>query len=459
VPSSIRVPFFALAALPWAACGDMPTRPDAPLDAAISARDGSLEPGTDAHTPDAGLDAALEDAGSGAMNDDTGPMPIRVTVEHVTNRHRYVPGAMFGGWGQHLGHLVRAGGTLYWVDDACDQRVAGDCDVNVNRRVEVLRRDLAGWTSIGTLPLMGVQQNTGAIASDTALRAYGVDIVSSRMTECTFDIATATGGCAATAIATGPNANYVGASVSPAGHRIAWWTNVVDGGGGSFSYVADYGGGWNGPRSGSIAGYNDFAYAHAGFFEGSPTVLFFGQVVSGLAPAWSFGTLVGEADLTTARAATFSNVLTPPSGETIASTNDLFVDPATSEAHLLARATSGAVVYYHRPVGGPWSAPTLLPPTSFRARFLESPAWLAIASGPPEGGLVVRRFERSVVARGGPLDFEAAIVEALRLPSGLGAVQGIYPEADVTQTEPVRELAFCVVGEAAQNDVTFFVLE
>ena len=43
-----------------------------------------------------------------------------------------------------------------------------------------------------------------------------------------------------------PSSNYLGAAISPLGYRMVWWTGVVDGGGGSFHYVVDYGGGWNG---------------------------------------------------------------------------------------------------------------------------------------------------------------------------------------------------------------------
>ena len=436
--------------------------PDAPVDAGTDAANDD-----DASALDVGVDAVALDAPSAdtpvidAYEPDIGPMPVRITVERVTDQHRVVPGAMFGGWGPHLGHLVRAAGDLYWVDDVCDPSVENDCDVNVNRRVGVFRRDPTGWVQIATIPLTNVQQNTATIATETALHTYGVDVVAGRVTECITDLATTTGTCTPIAIPTGASANYVGAAVSPAGDRLAWWTNVVDGGGGTFSYVVDYGGGWNGPRTGSIGGYNDFAYAHAGFVEGTSAVTFFGQVVSGLAPDWRFATLVGEADLTTAEAATFTNALVPPIDDTIASTNDLFVDRFTRDVHLLARAQSGEVVYYHRPATGPsagtWSAPTILPPTSFRARFLESEAWIAIVSGPATGGMYVRRFLRSDVIAGEPLDFTRAIPEAL--PIAFGTFVGIYPEADVTQDAPVGGLHFCAVGDLGENVVTFFQLE
>ncbi|MBX7192593.1 MAG: hypothetical protein K1X94_11075 [Sandaracinaceae bacterium] len=419
----------------------------------------------DAREPDASIDrdvgvidaAPASDTGLDAGRD-AGPAPSRLTVEVVTDRHRYVPGLMFGGWGPHPGHLVRAAGTLYWVDDVCDQGVPGDCDVNVNRRVGVLRREAGGWLSIGEIPLSGIQQNTGTVATSSTLHTYGVDVASERLAECRFELVTASSSCASIPIATGASANYVGAAISPSGARIAWWTNVRDGGGGTFSYVADYGGGWNGPRVGPIAGYNDFAYAHAGFDPHGPGLVLFGQVVSGTAPSWSFATLVGRASLTTTDAVEFTAALAPPAGTSIASTNDLWIDPRSGDAHLLARAASGAVVYYHQPPAGSWSAPTVLEPPGLRARFLESPTTLALVTGASGGGVHVRRFARDALAAGSPLSFASATDESIAL-AGIGQVLAIYPEADVTQADDVGALDFAVVGDAQENLVHFVLLE
>ena len=41
-----------------------------------------------------------------------------LTIKTITNTHRYDPGKMFGGWGSHLGHLLRApDGSLWFADD------------------------------------------------------------------------------------------------------------------------------------------------------------------------------------------------------------------------------------------------------------------------------------------------------------------------------------------------------
>jgi hypothetical protein len=54
----------------------------------------------------------------------------------ITSEHRFVPGKMYGGWGSHLGHLVRdEAGVLWFADDACSQQGADLCDVLKNFRL------------------------------------------------------------------------------------------------------------------------------------------------------------------------------------------------------------------------------------------------------------------------------------------------------------------------------------
>src|SRR5205823_5923967 len=108
-----------------------------------------------------------------------------------------------------------------------------------------------------TISLSGVQQNTATISLGGALYVYGV--AGRNIVECTE------AGCTTIPLDIGPAANYVGAAVVPGVGRVVWWTNVVDGGSGSFSYLVNYGGGWNGPRSGAVGGYNDCEYAHVAF--------------------------------------------------------------------------------------------------------------------------------------------------------------------------------------------------
>lgn len=416
-------------------------------------------PRGDAGRPDGGArdgggrDGGEADAGVGH---DAGASRWVMRTEVITDEHRAVPGVAFGGWGPHLGHLLRTDDALFWVDDVCRQDVAGDCDVYVNRRVGVFRRGEA-WERVATIPLPAtVQQNTGAIAEAGTLRVYGVNVDAGVVTQCAYDVATGASGCGSVpAIATGAAANYVGAALSPHGYRVVWWTNVVDGGGGSFSYIADYGGGFNGPRTGHIGGYNDCAYAHAGFEAGGTGVTFFCQVVSGRAPAWTAETLVGEADLSTADPVSWVLGLGPIDGDPVASTNDLWVDPATNDAHLLARTLGGAFAYYFRASGtSAWGPPRFVEAASFRARFLTDEDVLAVVSGPSSGGLRVRAVERASIVAGEPVDLAAAETTDFALPDDFGAVWAIYPSAAVYQRAPTR-LELGVVGATAENVVTY----
>ncbi len=423
--------------------------PDSDVDAADAmdvADTGVTDTMVDA--PDALIDADFDTADSGGAE-----TRYVMTSTRVTDEHRFVPGAMFGGWGPHLGHLMRVDDVLYWVDDVCDQDVAGDCDVLRNRRVGVFRRRGESFERIATVPLPSqIQQNTGAFADGEVIRIYGVNVSANRVEECTVNVRTLAQACAPIPITTGPNANYIGAARAPSGARLAWWTNVVDGGGGSFSYVVDYEGGWNGPRRGPIGGFNDCAYAHAVFPPGTG-FHFFCQVVSGRAPDWTFATLLGDADLSTSSPATWTSALAPVAGDAVTSTNDFFVD-ASEGLHLLARTSGGAAAYFYRAAGGAsFGAARHVFPSTFRARFLPTRDALGVLTGPSTGGVELR-----VATADGPLPLDELPVFRFPLPA-TGRVNGIYPVAPVYQTDPLVHLEAVVVGQENENVVTHLLFE
>lgn len=359
----------------------------------------------------------------------------------ITDQHRAIPGVMFGGWGPHLGHLVQVGDASYWVDDLCAPTMPGDCDVNINRRVGVFRLAAEGWTKLTTIPLAGVQQNTAAIADQDRVFVYGIASGAQRVTECSYAIANGAQACTTINIPIGAFANYIGAAfVGDA--RVVWWTNVVDGGGGSFSYIVNYGGGWNGPRTGAIGGYNDCGYAHlAARPDGK--VEAFCQVVSGLAPSWTFATLVGTAGAALDAPVQWSNGLAPAPGDPMISTNDLVVDPAGT-AHLLARSQAGAAVYYAKSQAG-YSLMSSLPAT-LRARWLVAGDRIALArdvdrsrlvvsiSPPDPSSLAIDQWETVEVA----------------LPA-LGDILAIYPLAAAYQRQPMTRFELAVVGTTDEH--------
>lgn len=399
-------------------------------------------------------------AGAGGTGGTGGATPS-FEYEVITQRHRFIPGQMFGGWGPHLGHLVRAaaaGGpdSLYWVDDVCSQAggPAPVCDVLHDTAIGVFRRDGQAWTDLGETALPGtIQQNTGTLALGGDLETYGIDVTGHVLERCSFDVATSARSCAALPFALDPYANYIGAAVSPQGYRLVWWTDVMDGGGGSFEFVVDYGGGWNGPRKGGAGGYNDSSYIHIAFRADNTLFTMHTQLVSGLAPNWTFLGATGEGDSAKAEAVTWQVGLTPPPGDEIASTDDIVIDPVTADTHLFARAKSGAAVYYFRPKDGAFSGPLFSIPAAYRLRFSRSPAGLAILYGLAGMGLHYRLSPPGASPGGQPIDWSLLLETPVPLPGGYEDIDAIYPESSVYQTVPVPGIHVAVVGDTRQNEV------
>lgn len=425
-----------------AACGDAGTT-------ATPTDDG----GAPSPLAEAGGGSASTDAGADALTPEGGsPSAPRVLHTVITGTHRAIPGQMFGGWGPHLGHLVRrAGGELWFVDDACEATGPTACDVNVNRRVDAFSFDEGARTfrKRGAVALSGVQQNTATIARGGVFHTYGVDTAQSRLTECTLDpAAVAAWACRTIPIALPAQTNYVGAAVSPDGHKLVWATTVSDGGGGTFHWFADYGGGFNGPRTGAVGGFNDASYAHASFLGGAQKgrFVFHAQLVGGLAPNWTFHAAVADGDVGTANALAFT-LLAGAANDPLVSTNDVLVDPVTNDAHLLARSRAGDAVYLFRPSGGAWSAPRAVFPKSLRARLsLLASGHLAVVYQTPQG-VAVKLAPRTARAAGAPVDWSVVPVVSLGLPSAYASPIAIYTEEATYQAAAPPAVSFALVGK------------
>lgn len=420
-------------------------------------------------------DAGVVDAASSAADGQApGAREPQVTTKVLTTSHRFIPNAMFGGWGPHLGHLVgRAlgnGATETWfADDACEQAGKGGtpCDVNVDARVDYWKLPAGGdaFVKVASQALPGgVQQNTGSLLEGDTLFTYGIDVVAGKLVECSFDVsAGAPKGCALLPFAVGPFANYVGAALSPQGAKVVWFTNVGDGGGGQFQWYVDFGGGWNGPRVGGVAGYNDASYIHVAFGSGARQneMLLHAQLVSGVAPNWNFFGATGAIDLGTASAATFALSLAPAvAGDPVVSTNDVAIDPVTNDAHLVARTDKGHALYYFRPAGGTWSSPLATLPNAYRARVVVgADGTLLLAYGPSGRGLVWRASPPASRAAGRPVDWSRHVEHVAPLPPGYESLLAIYPQASVYQSAPVTGLRLAVVGTARQNEVLYVAVD
>ncbi len=389
------------------------------------------------------------------------------TVSLVTESHRFIDGQMFGGWGPHLGHLVRAGaaGDLYFVDDVCaqpGQAGLAPCDVNVDHTLGYHWWDGSAWNLVATAPLPGtVQQNTATIVSadGATLFTFGVDVAGSRVVECAFPVPSGPASCAALPFALAASSNYVGAAISPDGYRLVWWTSVVDGGGGSFHYLVDYGGGWNGPRSGDCAGFNDASYVHVAFPTDAPARFsMHAQLVAGLAPNWTFHGGVGTSDFATP--VTFSTPLAAVNGDDpVASTNDVWIDPETQDEHLVARTDQGRAAYYHRPPGGSWSPASFVLDATFRARLVPHGSRLGLVYGPGGGGLAYRVAHAADRPAGVAIDWASLPEEDIALPAGYESIYAIYPGAPPYQLAASPTMDLAVVGAERQNEVLGVTLD
>lgn len=419
-------------------------------DGGAPARDGG------GSAPDASVSPVAPDA---SVSPDAAAPGIATAV--ITTRHRAIPGKMFGGWGPHLGHLVRrvtASGTELWfVDDACDPSgtITTPCDVDVNGRVDAFRLGVAGWERRASITLpSGVQQNTGTIATSDGFEVHGVDVATSRIVTCRLDPGTLASSCAPIPIALPPSTNYVGAAISPDGWKLTWATTVVDGGGGTFHWFVDYGGGWNGPRTGGLGGYNDASYVNVAFGGGGKKASFvaFAQLVSGLAPNWSFLGAVADGDASSANALTFA-LAAGPANDPVVSTNDVVIDPGTNDASLLARTQSGAAAVSFRPSGGAWQAPSFVLPSTYRARFVQlAGGRLALVYAKNGVGLGVRVAPASRPA-GAPVAWANLPEIEVPLPAGYGSIYVIYTESLSTQRVAPPTLDVAVVGATRENEV------
>lgn len=438
-------------------CGDGESNSTATTQASSSSSGG----GGSSSTSSSGGGGSTASGGAGGQGGDAvGDYSVETSV--ITTDHRFIDGQMFGGWGPHLGHLVRSGpsasGDLWFVDDVCSQGggALAACDVLHDHTLGYYRLAPGGWELAANVPLPGtLQQNTATIASadGATLTTFGIDVASWAVVACDFDVAAGPAGCATLSLAMAPGSNYVGAAVSPQGYRLVWWTTVVDGGGGSFHYGIDYGGGWNGPRSGPIGGYNDASYVNVAFAPGAQTFTMHAEMVSGLAPNWTFTAGVGEADMSTADPVTWSVPLADPPNDRASTTNDVWIDPASGDTHLLARTDAGSVAYYHRPSNGAWSAPLFTIASALRARFVPHGDRLAMLAGSSTEGLlsyVARPQDRPA---GQPIAWESLVPQHVALPAGYEQIFAIYPCAPPYTVTPATAIDVALVGQAVQNEV------
>ena len=365
----------------------------------------------------------------------------------ITSTHRYQSGFMFGGWGPHLGHLMRAADkSLWFVDDTGN-------DVQKVPALQYFHKEQGKWVLIGSNTTYGrVQQNFGSVLKYDVIYSYGVDVENHKIEECYFVIATRFGACNLLPFALDANANYVGAALTPSGYTMVWWTNVYEGAG-SFEYIYNFGGGWNGPVKSFIGAYSDVSYINIDFQNDNSFVML-AQGVTGTAPSWNYNALIASGTLGKP-IAHWSPIESVSSTDKVISTNDVWID-ASGGAHLLTRTKNGGLQYGYKSSSSAQVTGAWVISNAYRGRFAEDGnGTLSViysqqaASGKP----VIERadYAKSLIA--GPLAKDKATKTTHLLPDGFGAVYALYPESRVYQLNPISDFVFAVTGSTEQGKV------
>ncbi len=396
------------------------------------------------------------DGGSSTTGSD--PHVWSIDAARITDQNRHYV-EMHGGWGPHLRGIMRdSGDGLWFVHDAGE-------DVIHNRSVHYVRHQGDAWEPAGMQPLTsGVQQNAASLLHEDVIHTWAVDVVEHRLVHCSFDTATAVaGGCAAVEIGgpylTPDASNYVGAALSPDPAHLVWFTVVGNAGGaGSFVYTYDYGGGYNGPVVTPLPGYNDLAYVFAAF-TGPSAAMLVGQAYAGVYPNGTYGALTIE--FAFGQPATFTALFID--GAPVRSAADVWIDPTSGTAHVLAETDDNRLAYYAKPSDEAWSAhaePTFVFTDSFRGRFVApSSGELAVVRGSAsDGGIEI--LIATPPADGLPAAIDWAAAERVVVGRKLGARLGVgfeqpsalYVEGSSYQDQPVGALQFAACGRYQVQD-------
>ncbi len=364
----------------------------------------------------------------------------------ITTAHRYQAGYMFGGWGPHLGHLLRASDKSLWYADNTGN------DVQKVPQLHYYHEVSNKWVLAGSVTTYGrVQQNLGSVMKYDVIYSYGVDIENHRIEECYFITTTLVGACNLLPFATDQNANYIGAALTPSGYTIVWWTNVYEGGG-SFEYIYNFGGGWNGPIKSSIERYSDVSYIHIGFKNDSDFILL-AQGVSGIPPNWTYTPLLARGTIGKV-VSKWSVIPSMSVSDRAISTNDLWVD-RVGGAHLLTRTASGALQYGYQSSPSSEIKNSLLIKDAYRGRFMEDGLGnisLVYSSSRPKDDVIERMdYQKSKIT--GSIPWDTSVRTTYGLPTGFGKVHAIYSESRIYQLSPITSGVFAVNGSANQGTV------
>lgn len=381
-------------------------------------------------------------------SDTTGaPIEPEVTLELITDTNRHYV-EMHGGWGPHLrAPMLDGAGTLWLAYD-------GGPSVLENTTIHYARRDDTGWQTVASQPhTVGVQQNAAHVLRNGFVMTYAVNIGGQFLEECYLDTTDTSYAACNTIQIGGPystpsNSNYVGAALGPSAETLVWFTVVgAAGGTGQWIHSYDYGGGWNGPVTTMLPGWNDYAYVRASF-RGPSEVSLLGQAYVGAYPMGEYAAGVDALSLGTA--ATFDTLSPPPPAGQLRSSADLWVDPRTGDTHVLARL-AGSLTYHYLPSGEEWAAhtdPIATLDDLSDARFLHEDGGPLVMVAHGSAGLQARW-----APAGAPIDWDAAQSLPIEVPAeGFDAPSAIYVMRPEYQTAPISGLHFAVCGQYSVSD-------
>jgi len=364
-------------------------------------------------------------------------------LETITSTHRHSPD-VYGGWGPHLGHLLRsANGELWYVDDT-------GSDVNVNAGLAYYKRTGTTWASAGSSAFPGtVQQNTGSLMSGNTIFSYGIDVANDRVVECTLDTTQpASAACATLSFDTGVGSNYVGATISKNGTRVVWWTNATMAA--SFSYIYNYGAGWNGPQTSPLPGYADFSYVFGRLAPDDSRLELHGAAAHALGGASAgYDALYAS----TALGMPVSNWLLVAAN---ALAMETWLDPLGG-THFVTYETTSPPLYSYKPPGGPLMTEQILTePGLASARVVETAATAFLIMGFADGRVLYKGVELSKVS-GAAIDWNRIPDRTISVPPGLGAIT-LFPESAMYQTASL-EMAVAIDGYGNEGTVWFVSCE
>jgi hypothetical protein len=353
--------------------------------------------------------------------------------------HRYDTNLMFGGWGAQLGHLLRsASNGLWFVDDNGN-------DVNVNAGLGYYRYLNGAWVNVASQTFPGVvQQNTGSVISDNMIFSYGVDVQNNHIIECYFDTSNADysyHACNALAFDTGADSNYIGATISKSGSKVVWWTNTT----GTFSYIYNFGGGWNGPITSPLPGYTDFSYVYARLNSDNSHIDFLG------ASAHQLGGASGGYDAIYASTTLGTEIsnweLLYANGTGL----ETWIDPSGG-AHFLTYG-SATPEYFYKPAGGVLTNEPPLPDSGIvGARIIETSTTANLVMSFADGTVTYKTIRLTDI--NGAINWSSLSSQNIALPPGLGVIS-MYPESAMYQTNPPQELDFAINGYNNQGLVYY----